>query len=199
MRCGVALCSLALPRTQTPKKLMMLEDSPLDRAFAVLDALEQSRPYPERVAAALPSLSGFTLTGAPDAVRDAVEAFGLQYNAMVGRYPAGSADTPAELDDEDARELAEQLRQVAGLTRDAETERILARLRDHGGVLPEEEIVEARRHQDWFVPHLMREFREQTAKLRKLDDVDELLPDDERSSVPFFSLFLFSEWNDSSP
>lgn len=167
----------------------------------MLDALEQPGTYASRLLAAFPSLNEFELTGAADAVRSAIESFGTKYNEVTKRYPAASSDTFPEFTEEDASELAVQLRQVAELTRDAETERILDRLRHHGGVLPEAEIIEARRHQDWFVPHLMRECRDQIAKLKKLDDVNDRLPDDEQNSIPFFSLFLFSEWHvaDSIP
>lgn len=171
----------------------------LDQALAVLDALEQSGPFSSRVSAAFLSLRGFVLTGASDAVRNAMESFGITANAMFRRYPAGSgsSDTPPELHEEDARELAIQLRQVAELTRDVETERILARLRDHGGVLPEAEVTVARRHQAWFIPHLIRECRDQIARLRRLDNPDDQLPDNQYSSAPFISLYLFSEWNAS--
>ena len=178
---------------------MTLETTRLDQALAVLDALEQPGPYPGRVSAAISSFSGFVLTGASDAVRNAMESFGNTVNAMIRRDPtgSGSSGTFPELSEEDARELAIPLRQVGELTRDVETERILARLRHHDGVLPEAEVTEARRHQAWFIPHLMRECRDQIAKLRKLDNPEDRLPDNEYSSLPVFSLFLFSEWNAS--
>ncbi len=180
---------------------MTLENTPLDRAFAVLDALDQPGAGSNRISAAIQSLSGFTLTGASDAVRNSIESLAQKYNAIVRRYPTGSSVTPPELNHEDSRELTNCLRSAAEMIRDAETERILTRLRQHDRSLPEAEIIEARRHQSWFSPHLMRECYEQISRLRNLDNAGDPLPDDRHSSIPFFSLFLFSEWHvaDSVP
>ena len=180
---------------------MNSENSRLDRAFAVLDALEQSEAYPTRVVSALESLRGFVLTGASDAVRNAIESSGTRLNAVFQSYPKAAPEAFPELNEEDARELAIELRQVAELIRDDETEQILDRLRHPNRILPEAAVAEARRHQAWFIPHLIRECRDQIAKLKELDNPDGRLPDDQHNSVPFLSLFLFSEWHvpDSVP
>jgi hypothetical protein len=150
--------------------------------------------------AAMQALSGFVLTGAADDVRDTLESLTVKYNALLRRVRAESYELHAE-DDEDSHDLATQLRRVSERIRDLEIERILSRLRDHGNEFPEDEIIEARRHQKFLIPLLLKECGEQIEKLRKLDSVGEPISTDPCSSVPFFSFFLFSEWNvaDSVP
>lgn len=180
---------------------MAHEKTRLDQAAAALQALDQPGSPSDRISTAMELLSGFMLTGASDEVRSAMESFGLRYNAVLQGYPQAAAQTHPELSDQDARGLMFYLRQACEFTRASETQRILARLRHHGGVLPEAEVTEARRHRDWFVPHLLRECRDQIEKFKKLGDSDQQLPADQHSSVPFFSLYLFSEWQvvDSIP
>jgi len=174
---------------------MTLENTRLDRAFAVLDALQQTGSPADRVSAAFHALDGIELTGASDAVRNSIESFGMKYNAMQRGHLAESSETPAELSDEEAHERVIDLRQVAELIRDTETERILDRFRDHGGVLPEAEVIEARRHREWFASHLIRGCYEQIEKLKRFDDRDAQLDDDQHNTIPFLAFFLFSEWS----
>lgn len=180
---------------------MINENKRLDLAFAALDVLGQPGTNADRLVAAMRAINGIVLTGASDAVREEIESFGLNYNSTIRRHPSASSDGPQKLDEADASELVLHLKQVCELIRDSETQRILKRLRQHGGVLPEAEVIEARRHRDWFVPRFMQECRDVIEKLSQLDDCDGRLPEDQRSSIPFFSLFLFSEWHviDSVP
>lgn len=183
------------------QQLMTLENTRLDQAFAILDSLQQTGSAADRFFTALQELNGIILTGLSDSVRDAIESFGLKYNAIRRGHPAESPESFPKLSDEEADELVVGLRQVAELIRDTESERILNRLHNHDSVLPEAEVIEARRHREWFVPYLLSECREQIEKLKKLEYHDDTSADDQTSSVPFFSLFLFSEWgiDDSVP
>ena len=169
-------------------------NSRLDHAIAALDALCRPSSSVECYFAAMESLNGMELTGASEDVQQAIESFGLQYNSILQKYPADPSDALPKLSDADVTRLTASIRAVSLLIRDTETERIMNRLHKHGGKLPEGEVIEARRHRDWFVPLLLQACRNQIEELKLLNDPDERLPEDQYSSVPFFSLFLFSEW-----
>jgi len=143
---------------------MMTENNRLDIAMASLNALGQPGTDLEGLFAAM-QLNGLLLTGAS-----------------------------VEINSANTVELIGRLLPLYESIRDAETERILGRLRKHEGKLPESEIIEARRHRDWFVPRLMQECQAEIDKLKQQPDSDDRLSDDEYSDLPFFALFLFSEW-----
>ena len=173
----------------------MNEKSRLDRACAAIDALEQATPETEGCEAVFESLSGFEMTGASDVVRQAIESFGVKCNSITGRYETGNPEAFPELNETDAAEIAFLSRQFCELIIDTETDRIMSRLRHHGGRLPEDEIIEARRHRERFVPVLIQECRDEIERVRQYSDSDETSADAQHNSVPFFSIFLFSEWN----
>ena len=132
------------------------EETRLDQAMAVLEASDQTDCYAERWTTVSMLFNGLELTGASDDIRQAIEAYGMGCNAIMQPYQA-SVDSTCDFDEADAAELVELSVQLAERIRNAESDRILARLRHHGGVLPEAEIIEARRHRDWFVPLLLQE------------------------------------------
>lgn len=142
----------------------MTENDRLDIAMASLNALGQPGTDLEGLFAAM-QLNGLLLTGAS-----------------------------VEINSANTVELIGRLLPLYESIRDAETERILGRLRKHEGKLPEPEIIEARRHRDWFVPRLMQECQAEIDKLKQQPDSDDRLSDDKYSDLPFFALFLFSEW-----
>ena len=188
---------------------MMTWNNRIDIAMAVLNALRQPGTDLEHLFAAMESLDGFLLTGASAEVSRAIEKFGLRYNSICASYPPTALETePPSLNEADTAELIAGVRDLFELIRDAETERLISRLRKHEGKLPEAEIILARRHRDWFVPLLMQECRDEIDKLKQQPENNDRLsadehssdeandePNDEHSSVPFFALYLFSEWD----
>ena len=174
----------------------MAENNRIDIAMAALDALSQPGPDLEHLFAAMESLDGILLSGASAEVSTAIEKFGLHYNSICGSYPPAVFDSkPPSLSGADTADFIAGVRAVSELIRDAETARILSRFRNHEGKLPEAEIIQARRHRDWFVPLLMQACRDEMDKLKQQPEPDDRSSADEQSSVPFFALYLFSEWD----
>jgi hypothetical protein len=175
---------------------MHIEKNRLDCAMMAFHAISQHDTDLERVFAAMASLDGLLLTGASDEVRQAIELFGLHYNSITKRYPPDAFHSDrVSLNAADAADLVARITTTIETIRDAETERILNRLRHHGGKLPEAEIIEMRRHQEWFNPILIREFRDGIDRVKQNPSPDDRPTEDECSSVPFFAFYLFSEWN----
>jgi|GEM_PF-645354 len=173
---------------------MMTENNRLDIAMASLNVLGQPGKDLDRLFAAM-QLNGLLLTGASAEVITAIEEFGLHYNSICETYPPAAFETqPPSLNSADTVELVGRLLSLCELIRDAETERILGRLRKHEGKLPEREIIEARRHRDWFVPLLLQECQKEIDKIKQKPDPNEPSSVQGHSSVPFFAFFLFSEW-----
>jgi len=174
--------------------------------MSALDALRQPGPDSERVVAAMESLAGIVLTGGNADVVSAIERFGLHYNSICRSYPPADIDTGIpSLSEDDTADLMSGLRAVCELIRDSETERILARLRHHQGKLPEAEIIQIRQHREWFVPLFIQECRDEIDKLKGQSVPNERSialeqsiaghDEDKYNSIPFFALYLFSEWD----
>ena len=174
---------------------MMTENNRLDSAMSAFSELSQPGTDLERLVAAMPSLNGMHLTGASAQVLDAIEGFGSYYNSICKDYPPSAirADR-VDLNAEDAADLFSRLMNTIEVIRDGETERILGRLRHHHGKLPEVEIIEMRRHRDWFIPILLKEFRDEIDKFKSAKRHIQST-DGEHNSIPFFAFYLFSEWN----
>lgn len=190
----------------------MNESSRLDRAMAVLRLRAERRPVADcwhMISTQL--LDGLELTGASPEVREAIESCAGQCNAILAAYGDQSSDSPSELEPADIEELVQLSYELAECIRDAESERILARFRHHGGVLPVAEIIEARRHREWFTALMLREFQAivdaSSAEVQDSASQDappmsgeSKRPKGEKAarskdSLSFFALFLFSEWN----
>ena len=175
---------------------MQIEKSRLDCAMMAFNAMSQHSTDLERVFAAMASLDGILFTGASDEVRQAIELFGVHYNSITKRYPPDAFQPDrVSLIATDAADLVARITTTIETIRDAETERILNRLRHHGGKLPEAEIIEMRRHREWFIPILIREFRDAIDRAKQNASPDDRPTEDERSSLPFFAFYLFSEWS----
>ncbi|MCA9139418.1 MAG: DUF1186 domain-containing protein [Planctomycetales bacterium] len=169
----------------------------LDRAIQIVEVCEEKEIAVRKWERTTAALNGLELTGASDDVRNKIESYGLSCNAILKDYDAtvGTGDgSEFLLEEDDAAELVELALQLAISIRFAETNRILDRLRHHLGVLPEAEIVEARRHQKWFTPLLIAECQTEINRLGASDGNDDDVAT-EQNSIPFFSLFLFSEWS----
>ena len=120
----------------------MTENNRIDIAMAVLNALRQPGTDLERLFAAMESLDGFLLTGASAEVSRAIEKFGLRYNSICASYPPAALETePPSLNAADTAELIAGVRDLFELIGDAETERLISRLRKHEGKLPEAETI----------------------------------------------------------
>ncbi len=175
---------------------MLNENNRLDAAMSALRALSQPGSDLDRLSAAMPSLDGILLTGASDETQKAVEEFGLLYNSICENYPADAIHADrVDLSESDAATLVAKLSKTIEVIRDEETERILGRLRNHRGILPEAEINEMRRHRELFIPHLIKEFGDEIDRLKQRYEGDTGSTVDAHSSVPFFALYLFSEWD----
>lgn len=164
-----------------------------EKAVSAIEQLDRESTAVERVSAAFAELNGFLLTGATDAVRKSIEAFGVQYNHQMQTAREATGDESASLSEPQAEELVAMLRTTCELVRSTESEQVLSRLRDHQRRLPEIEIELIRKYRDWFVPLLLEESLAETEKLEQLkhDNVaSEIKP---VSSVPFFSIHLASE------
>jgi len=166
------------------------DDTRLDRAMAILKASDEPGSHANRWTAVSECLRGLLLTDASEEVLEAIESFGLQCNAIMSKYKEGATEVPIDYDEADASELVERTVQLAELIREDESDRIMARLRSHGGILPEPEIIEARRHRDWFISLLLQETQAEIDLHAEHGRVE----DEEDNSIPFFSFYLFSEW-----
>jgi len=173
---------------------MMPENNRLDVAMVTLNALSQPGTDLERLFAAM-QLNGLMMTGASAEIITAIEEFGLHYNSICETYPPAAFETqPPGFHSADTADLIGRLRPLCELIRDAETEHILSCLRKHDRKLPEPEIIQARRHHNWFVPLLLQECQKEIDKLKQKPDPHEKSSVLERTSVPFYAFFLFSEW-----
>lgn len=179
---------------------MFAKTNRLDRALATLQALSQPITAGDRFTAGSQELQGITLSGASEDVRAAIESWGIQFNAAFEKAPTSSPTAIAELEETEAGGLAEQLKAVCELVRDEETERILAHLHRHQGVLPEEAIKQIRRQPDWLVPRLLHECQQTVERFENKAEGQDPLHDSANAdgsydSLLFLSLFLFSELN----
>ena len=174
---------------------MSYVNRPLDRALGTLKELSGDDSVAARcVAAAKVGLIG---DGVSEAVQLKLQELANHLDAtlldVIHVQSEGSADP--ELSEPDACELIDRLRSVSKMIRDEETERILEELRHHGGSLPEDELKLVCDHATWFAPKLLRECRDEIARLEALGGVVENYDEKTYNSIPFFSLHLFSQWN----
>ena len=174
---------------------MSYGNRPLDRALGTLKELSRDDSIAARcVAAAKVGLIGDDVSEAVqlklEELANLLDANHLDVNHVQSE---GSADP--ELSEPDACELIDRLRSVSEMIRDEETERILKELRHHGGSLPEDELKLVCDHATWFGPKLLLECRDEIARLEALGGVVENYDEKTCNSIPFFSLYLFSQWN----
>jgi len=174
---------------------MSYGNRPLDRALGTLKELSRDDSIAARcVAAAKVGLIGDDVSEAVqlklEELANLLDANHLDVNHVQSE---GSADP--ELSEPDACELIDRLRSVSEMIRDEETERILKELRHHGGSLPEDELKLVCDHATWFGPKLLLECRDEIARLEALGGVVENYDEKTYNSIPFFSLYLFSQWN----
>lgn len=173
----------------------------LDRAFETLEVCEASGNAIEKWQEITSKWDGLVLTGVSDDVRQRFESFGVSCNIILDGYvdadSAGATDREIEttLEESDAARLVQLAEKCAIDIRDAETNRILEQLRHNDGVLPAEEIIEARRHQDWFTPLLISECRAVIDRVVAGESSDDNDGATSHNSIPFFSLLLFAEWS----
>lgn len=168
----------------------------LDRAVATLQAIESPATDVERWDAASAEMTGFELTGASDQLYQAIEEFGVRVNSIMSAYKETALERELEKwDSDDLAELVKLAREFAETVREVECNRILDRLRNHQRILPEAEIIEARRHRDWFAPILLRECQASIDRVVKLAEKQADEEEDEWDSIPLFAITLFSEWN----
>lgn len=193
---GSSVARLARTPTSLNQVQIMKDPTRLQRAFQIIDVCNEDGDAAERWERIGASINGLELTGASEVVRQNIESFGLSCNVILSRCRTDADDESGRevlIEEHDAAGLVELAHQFAIDLRDAETERILDRLREHGRVLPETEIMEMRQFKEWFTPFLINECR--TA----IDQIEDRVRSDQDdlpavNSIPFFSLFLFSEW-----
>lgn len=164
-----------------------------EKAMAVIDQWSKDTPATNRISGALAEMNEFELTGASETLCESIEAWGVRYNRLMQNAQEAAGDESASLSEPEAVELASSLRATCELIRSVESERVLSRLRDHQGRLPEAEIELIRKYRDWFVPLLLQECAADIEKLEQAQDGDDASASDAVSSIALFTLYLASE------
>ena len=172
----------------------MSDATRLDRSFAIIEVIDQPGPDADRWQAIMEQLDGLQLTDASDDVRAAIENFGVACNTILSPHGDAPEDCDSRVDEPDAAKLVAFSLEMAGLIRHAESDRLMGRLRHHGAVFPEEAILAARRHHGWFTPLLLQECQSLVESAEKRSGDPEPENANQYNSIPFFSMFLFSEW-----
>jgi len=166
---------------------------PFEKAMAALDQLSKDTSELSRISAASAELNERMLTGATTTVREAIEAFGVEYNRLMRAARESAGDEAANLSEPEAAELVSSLHATCELIRSSESERVLQQLRDPGNGIPRAEIDLIRRYTEWFAPLLLQECVADTEILEQWNNESDASASDAVSSVAFFSLYLSSE------
>ncbi len=178
-----------------------------EKAFEALNTLKQDGSDSERCSAAMRALEGFIMTGASATVLESIETIGVTYNHLISEAATDASDMTAVVSETDAAELIRSLEDACKSVCEEETDRIFERLRNHHAKLPETEIGTLRKYRDWFAPRLLAETLSDIETLDQLyrnapqGTSDREVSSSFDSSIPFFALFLSSEWEwvESSP
>lgn len=163
-----------------------------EKTMAAIDELAKDTSASGRVSAVIAALDGFELTGATIAVRESLEAWGVQYNRLIKAAQESTGGEIASLSEPDAAELIPSIHASCELIRSIESERVLESLRDDQRRIPKAEIQLIRQYPHWFIPLLIRECAAETEKIEQSKN-KKGASSDAVSSVPFFTLYLASE------
>lgn len=164
----------------------------LEKAMAAIDELLKDTSASSRFSAAVAELDGFELSGATIAVRESIEAWGVQYNRLIKAAQESTGDEIASLSEPDAAELIPSIHASCELIRSIESERVLASLRDDQRRIPKAEIQLIRQYPHWFIPLLLQDCITETEKIEQSKN-KKRASSDAVSSLPFFTLYLASE------